>query len=106
MIRLTVLYGQPPDPAEFDRYYWQVHMPLAGKMRGWLRWTVEPVLGTPDGSPSPYHMVVGLYARSREEMERILATPEARAASADVANFATGGATFLVTEVHDIELGG
>src|ERR1700730_15014 len=94
VVRLTVLYGQPADPAAFDRYYWNVHIPLARKMRGWLRWTVEPVLPAPGDPPSPYHMVVGLYAESRDEMERILATPEARAASADVANFATGGATF------------
>src|SRR5579859_5142763 len=103
MVRLTVLYGQPADRAEFDRYYWTIHMPLARQMQGWLRWTVEPVVSAP-GEPLPlYHMVVGLYASSVEEMQRILATPEAQAASADVANFATGGATFLTTEVHEIE---
>jgi len=102
MVRLTVLYGQPVDRAAFDRYYWEVHVPLASKMRGWTRWTIEPVLATPDEPLPPYHMVVGLYATSREEMERLLATPEARAASADVANFATGGATYLTTEVRDV----
>ncbi len=104
MVRLTVLYGQPVDRAEFDRYYWEVHLPLASKMRGWARWTVEPVLATPGEPLPPYHMVVGLYASSREEMERILATPESQAATADVPNFATGGATFLVTEVRDIDV--
>ena len=104
MIRLTILYGQPEDPAAFDDYYWNVHIPLASKMKGWSRWTVEPVRSTLGGAPSPYHMVVGLYATSREEMERILATPEAQAASADVPHFATGGATFLVTEEHEVPL--
>lgn len=104
MVRLTILYGQPDDPAEFDRYYWNDHMPLAKKMKGWLRWTVEPVVPVSGEPLPPYHMVVGLYAQSREEMERILATPEARAATADVPNFATGGSTFLVTEVHEIEM--
>ncbi len=106
MIRLTVLYGQPVDRAEFDRYYWDAHIPLAKKMRGSLRWTVEPVLVTPGEPLPPYHMVVGLYAASREVMERILATPESQAASADVANFATGGATYLSTEEHEIPLAG
>ncbi len=106
MVRLTILYGQPTDPAAFDHYYWNVHIPLAKKMKGWSRWTVEPVqapLGADDAA-SPYHMVVGLYASSREEMERILAAPEAQAASADVPHFATGGTTFLVTEEHQIDI--
>ncbi len=104
MVRLTILYGQPTDPEAFDRYYWNAHIPLARKMKGWSRWTVEPVRAALGDVASPYHMVVGLYAASQEEMERILATPEARAASADVPNFATGGATFLVTEEHQIDL--
>lgn len=106
MVRLTILYGQPTDPAAFDHYYWNVHIPLAKKMKGWSRWTVEPVQAPLDGgdAASPYHMVVGLYASDREEMERILATPEAQAASADVPNFATGGSTFLVTEEHQIDI--
>ena len=104
MVRLTILYGQPTDPEAFDRYYWNAHIPLARKMKGWSRWTVEPVRAALGDVASPYHMVVGLSAASQEEMERILATPEARAASADVPNFATGGATFLVTEEHQIDL--
>ena len=30
MYRLTVLYGHPKDPREFDRYYREVHIPLPG----------------------------------------------------------------------------
>ena len=32
MTRLTVLYGHPDNPAEFDRYYQDVHIPLAKKI--------------------------------------------------------------------------
>ena len=38
-----------------------------------------------------------------EEVESIIATPESRAAAADVAKFATGGATNLLTEVEEVE---
>lgn len=34
MHKLTVLYGHPKDPAEFDRYYYETHIPLAKKMQG------------------------------------------------------------------------
>jgi len=103
MVRLTVLYGQPHDREAFDRYYWTTHVPIARKMRGWQRWTIEQVVAAPGEPLPPYHMVVGLYAASAEEVERILATPEARAASADVPNFATGGSTILLTDVQEVE---
>ena len=41
MIRLTVLYGHPDDPAEFDRYCRQFHIPLARKMSGLCSWTIS-----------------------------------------------------------------
>jgi uncharacterized protein (TIGR02118 family) len=34
MHRLTVLYGHPKDPAEFDRNYQEVHIPIAQRMMG------------------------------------------------------------------------
>ena len=41
-------------------------------------------------------------AESREAMEAILASPEGQADVADVPNYATGGATFIYTEVVDV----
>ncbi|HWE60684.1 MAG TPA: EthD family reductase [Chloroflexota bacterium] len=102
MVRLTILYGRPADPEAFDRYYRDIHIPLARKMRGWTRWTLEWVIAEPDQPPPPYHLVVGLYAASVEDAQRALASPESQAASADVPKFATGGATFLLTEVEDV----
>jgi uncharacterized protein (TIGR02118 family) len=98
MIRLTVLYGQPADPAAFDRYYREVHLPLASKMKGLKGWTIGKCQSASPGEASPYYMIVGLYAESREAMEAILNTPEGQAAVADVPNFASGGATFLYDE--------
>src|SRR5580765_8430399 len=40
MNRLTVLYGHPTNPAEFDRYYHEVHIPIAKKMKGLKGWTI------------------------------------------------------------------
>ena len=95
MIRLTVLYGRPQDPAEFDRYYREIHLPLARKIKGLKGWTIGKCQAAAPGEEPAYYMIVGLYAESHEAMERILDTPEGRAAVADVPKFATGGATFL-----------
>jgi uncharacterized protein (TIGR02118 family) len=95
MIRLTVLYGHPQNPDEFDRYYREVHIPLARRMRGLKGWTIGKCESAQADQSPAYYMVVGLYAESRDEMESILASPEGQATINDVDNFATGGVVFL-----------
>ncbi|MGQ0634857.1 MAG: EthD family reductase [Planctomycetaceae bacterium] len=95
MYRLTVLYGHPKDPAEFDRYYHEVHIPIARKMKGLKGWTIGKCESTVAGERPPYYMIVGLYAETRAALEAVIASPEGQASVADVANFADGGATFL-----------
>jgi uncharacterized protein (TIGR02118 family) len=102
MIRLLVLYGHPKDPAAFDRYYDSIHVPLAKRMQGLRKWTIGKVTGTPDGAPSAYYYIADLYADSRAEIDAILASPEGQAAVADVPNYATGGVTFLYTEIEEV----
>jgi uncharacterized protein (TIGR02118 family) len=102
MVRLLVLYGQPKDPAAFDKYYHDTHIPLAKQMKGLKRWTVGKVTGTADGQPSPYYYVADLYMANRAAFDELLASPEGQAAVADVPNYATGGVTFLYTEVEEL----
>jgi len=102
MVRLLVLYGQPKDPAAFDKYYYETHIPLAKKMKGLKKWTVGKVTGTADGKPSPYYYIADLYMESRAAFDELLASPEGQAAVADVPNYATGGATFLYTDVEEL----
>jgi len=102
MVRLMVMYGHPKDPAAFDRYYKEVHLPIAKKIKGFTRWTVGKVSGTPDGKPAPYYYFADLFAESRQAMEKILASPEGQAAVQDVPNFASGGVTFLYSDVEQL----
>ena len=41
-------------------------------------------------------------AESREAFDAILASPEGKAAVADVPNYASGGVTFIYTEIQEI----
>jgi uncharacterized protein (TIGR02118 family) len=102
MVRLLVLYGPPKDPAAFDAYYRDAHIPIAKQMKGLKKWTIGKVLGTPDGTPPSIYYVADLYMDSRADFESLLASPEGQAAIADVPNYATGGVTFLYTEVEEV----
>ena len=95
MCKLTVLYGHPADPAAFDRYYREVHIPIARRMRGLKGWTIGKCEAATPGEQPPYYMIVSLYADTRADMEKIIASPEGQATIADVPKFATGGCKFM-----------
>ncbi len=95
MNRLTVLYNHPRNPTEFDRYYNEVHIPIAKKMKDLNGWTIGKCESAVPGEEPPYYMIVGLYANTRADLEAILASPEGQATIADLPNFATGGFTFM-----------
>ncbi|RZL81419.1 MAG: EthD family reductase [Rhodococcus sp. (in: high G+C Gram-positive bacteria)] len=97
MHKLTVCYGQPQDSSAFDEYYTSKHAPLAKTVPGMVRFTYgkcEPLGGvTPD-----YYLIAELAFDSRPDLEAALQSPQGQTASADLANFATGGVTMLVHE--------
>jgi uncharacterized protein (TIGR02118 family) len=100
MFQLTVLYGQPHEPAGFDRHYQEIHVPLAKKIPGMQGYTIfKPALLDPQGQ-SPYYLIADLYFESAEALQAGLQSPEGQAAAADLPGFATGGATLLVGEVQ------
>lgn len=102
MFRATILYGQPKDPAEFDRYYRDVHIPLVKKIEGLKGFTMTKFAPAPNGELPPYFLMAALYAESHEAFNAALATPEGQATSADVRNFATGGVTFIFGEEETV----
>jgi uncharacterized protein (TIGR02118 family) len=98
MVKLVVIYGAPEDPAAFDEYYAGTHTPLVHKIPGLRRFDAGKVLGTPDGSPPPYHLIAELYFDDADALQDGSGSPEGRAAGDDLANFASGGATLMIVE--------
>ena len=97
--RLVVSYGQPEDPAAFDAYYRETHTPLALKQPGLVRLTFGHAASLDPSQQAPY-LVAELDFDSEEAMGAALASPEGRAAGQDLANFATGGASFAHFDVQ------
>lgn len=105
MYRMTILYGMPEDPEHFRAYYYDTHIPLARKMQGLTGWTLSWMDNTPaDATGNRWFLVAELFAADKAAMDAILDSPEGRAASADLANFVTGGVEFLSGEQEQVAL--
>jgi uncharacterized protein (TIGR02118 family) len=102
--RLVVSYGQPQDPGAFDEYYRDTHTPLAMEQPGLIKLTVGHAKSLDPSQQAPY-LVAELDFESEEAMGKALASPEGKAAGADLANFATGGVTIAHFEVHELKVG-
>ena len=89
MAKLIVFYRTPRDPAEFDRYYAQVHTPLAKKILGLRRFEVTRVTGAPSGA-SDLYLIAELYFDNAAAREAALTSNEGKAAEADLPKFAEG----------------
>ena len=98
MIKLTVLYGPPTDPEAFEEYYAEVHMPLVEKIPGAERWEASRVVDTMDDD-APYYRIFEFWFEDLDGLQASMGSPEGQAAVADIPNYATGGATTLVSEV-------
>jgi uncharacterized protein (TIGR02118 family) len=98
MVKLVVAYGPPEDPAACDQHYRETHAPLAQKIPNLRRFEAGKVLGTADGSPPPYYFIAELLFEDSDELQAALGSSEGQAAAADVATFASGGATLMIAE--------
>lgn len=95
MIKITVLYGHPTDPAVFETYYADTHAPLARSMKGVNRMEFTKFIPGPDGAAPAFYRMAELVFTDPGAMQQAMESTEGKATSADLANFATGGVTFM-----------
>jgi uncharacterized protein (TIGR02118 family) len=101
MMKVTVLYGIPKNPDEFEKYYESTHLPIAAKMKGVARLELTKCIAGPDGGKPAFHRMAELYFTNQAEMEQSLGSAEGQATVADLQNFATGGVTVLIGSIED-----
>lgn len=101
MFRISVCYGKPTDAAAFDKYYSSTHIPLTLKIPGLTGFTTGKCRSLMPDREAPYYMVASLTFGSAGDLKAALKSPEMADASADVANFATGGVALYRTEEVD-----
>jgi uncharacterized protein (TIGR02118 family) len=98
MVKLVALYRKPNDPSEFDKHYFDVHIPLVQKYPGLRKLEVTRVTGAPIGE-SKFHLMAEMYFEDKDGMDSALASPEGKAVTRDIMSFAADVITVYHGEV-------
>jgi len=86
VIKLSVCYQTPNDPAAFDAHYLGTHMPLCDTLPGIVRSEVTKYTGSLDGSTPPYYLQTDLVFETQDALMAALGSPAGAALVADMAN--------------------
>lgn len=86
---LVVLYNAPKDPAAFEKYYSETHLPLLAKHAKEIGFT-HGVLVKFDAN-APYYRKAELTFASADALRKGTSTPGFRAVADDIPKFASGG---------------
>ena len=100
MVKLVAFYKKPENIEEFDKRYFEGHLPLASKMPGLRRSEISKVLGGPMGD-SEYYLITELYFDDMEALKTALSSPEGKAAAKDVMSFARDILTMVFAQVEE-----
>ena len=102
MFELVAIYRTPKNPDAFNHYCFSRHVPGAKTVPGLRRYqTNDGPIGAPL-QPGSAHLIAELDFDSLEAVQAAFASPQGRAAVADIANFADGGHEFLVFKVKEV----
>jgi uncharacterized protein (TIGR02118 family) len=100
MAKLFAVYQQPKDPAAFDSYYFNRHVPLAKTIPGLKSY--EVTRGDVRGLAGKHgvYLVAILEFESMESIGAAMASPQGQATAADLANFAGAGVDVMMGETE------
>jgi uncharacterized protein (TIGR02118 family) len=102
MAEIVVTYKTPKDPAAFDKYYAETHIPLAKKMPGLRKYEIsEGPVATPAG-PAGVHLMAILTFDNMAAVGAAFGSPEGQATAADLPKFATGGADIMFFDTKEV----
>lgn len=100
-VKVVVVYGKPDDVELFEGYYRTKHIPLAMQLPNCASLETALAVSGPEGEPATFYRIATLTFNSEADMVACMNSEVGQAAFADIANFATGGAT--ATILSDIQ---
>jgi uncharacterized protein (TIGR02118 family) len=102
MAEVLVIYKTPTDPAAFDRYYAETHIPLAKKLPGLRKYQISQGPVASPAGPSGVHLIATLAFDSMAAVQTALTSPEGQAAAGDLPNFASGGVDLMFCDTREV----
>jgi uncharacterized protein (TIGR02118 family) len=102
MAQVVVTYKTPKDPAAFDKYYAETHIPLAKKLPGLRKYEIsQGPVATPAG-PVGVHLMAILTFDNMAAIQAAFGSPEGKATAADLPKFASGGADIMFFDTREV----
>jgi uncharacterized protein (TIGR02118 family) len=102
---VTVLYSTPKNPAAFETYYREHHLPLVTSKQqeiGFTKAELTKFTSTLDGKKPTFYRQAELYFNSLDDAKKGMQTAGFKAVADDLPKFATGGLTgMLAVETGD-----
>jgi uncharacterized protein (TIGR02118 family) len=96
MSKLIALYKQPVDPAEFDKKYFDTHLPLIAMVPGLKKTTVTRLTRTLMGDG--YYMMAVMEFADKDSLKEGMKSREMAAAGENLDSFAKGLVTLAFGE--------
>lgn len=100
---IQIIYDHPTDPAAFQDYLHNQHLPMAWELPGLRQIIAHSDLIGVDGVQSDIYQIGTVIFESQAALEADIATDHGQAVVADIANFATGGFTAYLAHVEFLE---
>jgi uncharacterized protein (TIGR02118 family) len=96
--RILVLYKQPPDPAAFDKHYFETHVPIARGLPYMRSMRFSAGAPVAMAGTAPY-LIAELEFDTMADLQTAMASPQGQATAADLQNFAQDP-TLLIYETR------
>ena len=100
MVKLIALYKTPADIEQFEKHYFEIHMPLVEKIPGLLKSEAAKLLGLP-GQESKFFMMAEMYFEDMDKLNEGMASPEGKATGRDLMSFAKDYVVLMYGDVKE-----
>jgi uncharacterized protein (TIGR02118 family) len=87
MVKLIALYRNPANIEEFEKHYYETHMPLVEKIPGLIKTEVAKLKGFP-GQDIKYFMATEMYFDSLDSLNEGMASSEGKVSARNLMSFA------------------
>jgi uncharacterized protein (TIGR02118 family) len=99
--KITVIYDNPTDPAEFEIGYAKEQVELARSLPGVVRVEASKVWPKEDGSPTPAYRLLDIYFPDYETASAAVTSPAAGPLFGGIFELATGGVRIVFADIEE-----